>query len=170
MSPAQKRTASEPITALLGFQETPQHLTGRPLSTSLGAVLVFLRGVSGALFLSVVIAMWSEIRPALDAEGIDPDAAYALIIGVSGLTVCALLVFAWFIWRGSNFARIAVMTWVMFSTITAAVGYFQLGEQITVQTSLVLVALDVLVLLALSSRGSRAWSRLSRQQRRALSH
>ncbi len=49
------------------------------------------------------------------------------------------------------------------SIITAAVGYFANGEEITVRTTLVTLALDILVLLALSSRPSRAWSRRPRR-------
>ena len=61
-----------------------------------------------------------------------------------------------------NLARVLVMCGVTLSTITAASSYFANGEQITIQTTLLTVSLDILVLLALSSRDARAWARQPR--------
>jgi hypothetical protein len=80
--------------------------------------------------------------------------------------VLVLTLFAWLIWRGSNTARVITMSVLTISIATAAVSYFSLGEQITVQTTLLTVALDILVLLALSSREARAWARRPRSSRR----
>lgn len=165
---AKKRTAHEPVEALLGNHETAQQPTRRPVTTALGAVLVFLRGIGGAAVLIYTILFWHEFEIELQGAGIDASDVYPWLVAISAVTIFVLLLLVVLVWRGNNGARIAVMCWVTLSTVTTAVGHFTLGEQITLQTTLVLVALDVLVLLALSSKDSRAWSRLSRADRQAI--
>ena len=51
------------------------------------------------------------------------------------------------------------------SVASAAIGYFANGEEITIRTTLLTLALDILVLLALSSRDARAWARRPRRRK-----
>ena len=104
------------------------------------------------------------------SEKIDAEAApiaFWLIIGAVVIGVLALMLLAWAIWRGSNFARVLVMFSLTFSIITAAVEYFANGAEITIRTTLLTVSFDILVLLALSSNDARAWARRGRGARGA---
>ena len=86
------------------------------------------------------------------------------MLSVGVIAALISLTFAWSIWRGSNLARVLMMCGVTISTISAATSYFVNGEQITIQTTLLTVALDILVLLALSSRDARVWARMPRKK------
>ena len=70
------------------------------------------------------------------------------------------------VYFGNNAARLAVMIVATLSITLAATDYFTGGEDITLRTTLVTLALDILVLLALSSRAARAYARRPRPKRR----
>lgn len=162
-----KRPANEPVEVLLTSNEGAElRVPTRPPSITLGGLFVFGRGLAGLLWLGAFYLMWPEIAEQADVSADENTAVLWLILGAGGLASLVLLVIAWSIWRGSNLARVVVMFGVTISTTTAAVGYFVNGETITMQTTLLTVALDVLVLLALSSRDARAWARRPRGPRR----
>jgi hypothetical protein len=59
---------------------------------------------------------------------------------------------------------------MLFATINitiAAIDSFTGDTEVTIRTTFVTVALDILILLALSSRNARAWARLPRTGRHA---
>ena len=58
-----------------------------------------------------------------------------------------------------NAARILVLFVSTMGIIAAAVDVFSGGPQITIKTTLLTLSLDILILLALSSRSARAYSR-----------
>lgn len=159
MSERRKRPASEPVDVLVSPETDLDAPAKRPLSLTLGGVFVFARALAGVAWIAGFSLLWKQII--VDAE-IEADIApfvYWLVVGASAIGVLVLVVLAWAILRGSNLARVLVMLGLAFSTITAAIGYFASGEQITIRTTLVTLALDILVLLALSSRDARAWTR-----------
>lgn len=163
---ARKRRANEPIEVLLTQTEGAAALVPtRPVSTKLGALFVFGRGIAGLLWLGVFLLAWPELAA---EAGVDEDVRVPvlwLFLSVGLLFSLVSLLIAWFIWRGSNLARVLVMCGVTVSTVTAAIGYFVNGETVTIQTTLLTIALDILVLLALSSHDARAWARKPRPKR-----
>jgi hypothetical protein len=58
------------------------------------------------------------------------------------------------------------MIFATLSITAAAIDYFADGADITIRTTLVTLALDILVLLALSSRAARAYARRPRPRAR----
>ncbi len=161
-----KRPANEPVEVLLSRTEGgPADLSERPLATTLGALFVFGRGIAGLLWIGGFALVWPEYAA---EEHVPTDIRTLMLWVIVCIAVPAALislVLAWSIWRGSNTARVLVMFGVTISTLTSAVGYFANGEKITIHTTLLTVALDILVLLALSSRDARAWARRPRRRR-----
>lgn len=160
-----KRSASEPVDALLGDEKLLDARAKRPFSTSLGALFVFGRAVAGLLWLSGFAMAWDEIASEASLDAASRPIIFWSIMSIGLICVLVLLGLTWAIWRGSNAARVLVMFGLTLSTTTAAISYFAQGEEITIHTTLLTVAFDILALLALSSRDSRAWSR--RSSRRA---
>lgn len=163
-----KRRASEPVDLLLTHTEGSSiSLEKRPISTTLGAFFVFARGFVGLFWLAGFYWVWPEIAA---EEGIAEDLstfAFWVVIGFGGFASIVSMSIAALVYRGSNWARLVELFGVTFSIISSAIGYFANGEKITIDTTLLTLALDILVLLALSSRDARSWARLPRAQRYA---
>lgn len=161
-----KRSSVESPAPLLAHETAVSPQARRPGTTALGAGLTFARALVGAFWLGAYALVWREMGAEMDLDVDESRIALWLVLFFGGIGVLVLLVLAWMIWRGSNFARVVTMAGLTFSIITAAIGYFRAGQEITINTSLLTVALDILVLLALSSREARAWARGSRVRRR----
>jgi hypothetical protein len=102
---------------------------------------------------------------ATELEG-DPETAQTvltIVLVLGALWTLVLVLFARKLWQGSDRARLLVLVWTTLSITVAAVDYFVSGSEITVRTTLLTLALDILILLALSSRDARAWCRRLRQ-------
>ena len=166
-----KRAAFEPPAELVRPVEAPPDMK-RPVSTGAGAVLVVLRVIAGVVWLAALAMQWDQVLA--DDGGIDPESAegvasywvlgFILVVGAIVLLIQLLLAFA--VYRGSNAARLTLMILATLSIIVAWLDYLA-GQEITIRTTLVTLALDILVLLALSSRAARAWARRPRTKRPA---
>lgn len=137
----------------------------RPLSTSLGALLMALRIVAGLVFLLFSAFGWNafieaELGRQLRTSELDA-AQFGLVVylAVSGLLFLFYLLLAWLAFRGSNWARITAMTLSSIAILAAAIDYLNGGPQVTLRGNVLGLPLDILVLLALSSQGARAWAR-----------
>ena len=146
-----KRAAFEPLApAVTGAPD--MH---RPAATVAGAVLVFLRAAAGMLW---ALGVAFELPPWLQAvaaasgdasDGSSPltladfDTTPAVFLGVLGFVALVQVIFGSFI------------------------GWWEFGQDITVRTTLLTLSLDILVLLALSSRDAAAYARRPRRRRRA---
>ena len=159
-----KRSASESATALFGREPTLPADAPRPGPIVGGTALVLLRATAAIVWSIGFAATWPGTVKSLDLPPDTGDISFVLwiILGFLGFWTLLLLLLARWLWRGSNRARVAVMIWTTLSIVAAAVGYFAMGEEITVRTTLLTLSLDILVLLALSSRGARAWARRAR--------
>lgn len=164
-----KRAAFEPPTELVRPEEAPPDMK-RPVATGAGAVLVVLRVIAGVVWLIALAGQWDQV---LEADGgIDPESAagvasygvlgFILVFGAVVLLVQLLLALA--VYLGSNAARVALMILATLSIMVSWLDYLA-GQEITIRTTLVTLALDILVLLALSSRASRAYARRPRGPR-----
>ncbi|MDI6023499.1 hypothetical protein QBL02_08075 [Leucobacter sp. UT-8R-CII-1-4] len=161
-----KRRASEPVDLLLTRSEGSHvAVEKRPISTSLGAFFVFARGFVGLFWLAGFYLAWPTVAAEEGLSGEISSFALWVVIAFGGLASIVSMSIATLVYRGSNWARLVELFGVTFSIITSAVGYFANGEKITIDTTLLTLALDILVLLALSSRDARSWARLPRAQR-----
>lgn len=161
-----KRRASEPVDLLLTRSEGSHvAVEKRPIATTLGALFVFARGFVGLFWLAGFYLVWPDFAA---EEGLAEDLstvtlwvvlAFGAFASIVSMSIAAL------VYRGSNWARLVELFGVTFSIISSAVGYFANGEKITIETTLLTLALDILVLLALSSRDARSWARLPRSRR-----
>ncbi|MCP2030364.1 hypothetical protein L1277_000428 [Okibacterium sp. HSC-33S16] len=171
--PVAKRPAFESA-VVLAEDERAARTAARPVPTTLGAGLIVVRVLLGAVWLLALGLDWNTVLE--NDLGIAPsDSDWSAVSGtvltvvlvLGSLLLAAELVFAWLVSQGSNWARIAVMVVAMGSITTAALDYFLDGQEITIRTTLLTLACDILVLLALSSRSSRAWARRPRIRQRA---
>ncbi|MFI8593016.1 hypothetical protein ACIGCK_01100 [Microbacterium sp. NPDC078428] len=149
---------------------SPHSRMPRPLATTAGAGLVLLRVMAGVLWLWSLVGDWGSIlRDTVDDIGVvtvTPDveqAALAIVVAVVGVTLALDLTLAIFIYRGHNWPRVIVM---IVSTLSISAAFLQwwTGDQdIRMSTTLLTLGLDVLVLLALSSRDAAAYARRPRR-------
>jgi hypothetical protein len=168
----EKRPAFEPP-SILAEPVTAPVTMHRPPATLFGALLVLLRVIAGVVWLASLALQWDrilrddlhiEIEGADEAEAAELVLVFILVLGGSILAID--LVLGVLVYFGNNAARLAVMIVATLSITLAAVDYFTGGEDITLRTTLVTLALDILVLLALSSRAARAYARRPRPKRR----
>lgn len=165
-----KRPAYEPVGRLLtptGFDPAMK----RPLTIVAGVALVALRVFAGVLVIVGIGLEWSDLvkDASVETDGItwSPEllrgsfVVLAVIVGIALLidAVMALLVF-----RGVNTARIIVMTVSVVSITTSFLAWWVQGQQIHLDETFLALALDILILLALSSRSAAAYAR--RNERR----
>ncbi|SDR75644.1 hypothetical protein [Microterricola viridarii] len=139
----------------------------RPAPTTMGAVLMCLRALAGVLVIAVAFGDREDFLNDVIFEGAKATAEEraaasafvdVLMIGY-GAWLLFYLVLAWLVLRGVNWARVAAM---LFATVSILVSFFewwQSGLEITLRTTLLSLALDILILLALSSRAARAFAR-----------
>jgi len=168
-----KRPAYEPAARLLRpVQHDPD--MPRPASTIAGSVLVLLRAVAGFLVGGAIALVWQDILADPDVElaleGLDVgnadvrQTALWIVLGIVVVSVVLDVLFAVFVLRGSNWARVAVMVLSVMSISTTFFAWWVQGQEIRVDETFVPLALDILVLLALSSRSAAAYAR--RNERR----
>lgn len=164
----EKRAAFE-SPGRLAEREPAQPRMRRPLATAFGSVLVVLRVIAGVVWLIALAAEWDtlvehefDVRLEAASDAAASDAALTLVLVIGGTVLAIDLVFAVLIWFGSNWARITVMLFATINITIAAIDSFTGDVEVTIRTTLLTVALDILILLALSSRESRAFARTTR--------
>ena len=138
----------------------------RPATTVAGACLVLLGAVVSVLSMVDIATNWHTYLKSIVLEigGAVPtpdvvNASLAVILGVIGVTAVVELVCGLLILRGSNAARVLVMIVSAISISAAFVSWWARDQEITLQTTLLSLAVDILVLLALSSRSAAAYAR-----------
>ena len=134
----------------------------RPAATILGAVFVGARGLAaGLLALSTVLFPEEHLRLLLQ-----PGAALALTeaqaelgLGIAAVTVLVFalveVLLAWFVFLGRNWARTVAMALSTVAICMQAADVINGGPDITLQSNLPGLALDILLILALSSKRAR---------------
>ena len=164
----EKRTAFEPPARLAEREPAPARVR-RPAATAFGVILVVLRVVAGIIWLVSLAVQWDEIvERELDVvlegrpEAAAADAGLTLVLVAGGILLAIELVLALLVWYGSNGARITVMLFAAATITVAAIDSFTGEIEVTILTTFLTVALDILILLALSSREARAFARLTR--------
>jgi hypothetical protein len=165
VSAPNKRPAFEPASELLKPVHADPDMK-RPVSTVAGAALVFLRVLAGIVWIVSVAAGWSNFVRDIDVSF--DDFAYApqlaevtllVVMIVIGLFLLADAILALFILRGHNWARVVVMTFSAISISASFLQWWAGGLDIRISTTLLSIGLDILILLALSSRSAAAYAR-----------
>ncbi|MFJ2300789.1 LssY C-terminal domain-containing protein [Oerskovia paurometabola] len=157
-----------------GANAPTERQTRRPAATTVGALLVVLGVVADLVWLANLALHWDQTLRSLFLGGsvtqadIDEASGPLLVLVVVLLSLVALfqLFLAWRVLRGRNWARDLVMVLAAISTTSSFVGWAVSGNQITLRTTLLTVALDILMLLTLSSRDAAAYARDARAERR----
>jgi len=161
----QKRPAYEPPARLL---KPPQYDPGmsRPTSTVAGVLLILLRVLAGVAVLVSLATGWDAILSAPDSvlEGFDPtpegkQAALWLVLVTGGTVLLIDLALAIFVFRGVNWARVVVMLIAVLSISTSFTAWWAQGQEIEIRGTFFSLSLDILLLLALSSRSAAAYAR-----------
>lgn len=160
-----KRPAFEPASELLKPVGHDPDMK-RPLSTVAGALLVFLRVLAGIVWIGSVLLDWPNWLRDIDVSFDDAvttpgltEASLAFVLSAVGVFLLVDGVLAFLILRGANWARVVVMTFSVISISAAFVQWWFDGQEITIATTLLSLGLDILILLALSSRSAAAYAR-----------
>ncbi|WP_448808187.1 hypothetical protein [Agromyces bauzanensis] len=164
-----KRPAFE-SPAVLATPVTPPPSMRRPAATAFGAGLVVARVIAGIVWLIALALRWDTVvreqtdivlEPGSD-EAAAADLVLVILLVAGGILLAVELVLAVFIWFGGNRSRITVMLFATISIATAWIDSVSGSTEITLLTTFITLALDILVLLALSSRNARAYARRPR--------
>ncbi|WP_109208938.1 MULTISPECIES: hypothetical protein [Microbacterium] len=166
----QKRPAYEPPARLLRPTVYDPHMR-RPTTTVAGVCLILLRVLAGVVVLVGIAAGWEDLLADPDSvlEGFDPSpegaqAALWVVLAAGAAVLLADLLLAVFVFLGHNWARVIVMLIALGSISTSFVAWWAQGQEIQIDTTYVSLSLDILLLLALSSRSAAAYAR--RNERR----
>ncbi|MCP2635769.1 hypothetical protein K0817_004210 [Microbacterium sp. HD4P20] len=166
----EKRPAYEPAARLLTPTGYDPHMP-RPASTSAGAALVLLRVLAGIAVLIAIAGGWDDLVTDPDSvlDGFDPSpegsqAALWFVLAAGATVLLADLVLGIFVFLGRNWARVIVMVIAALSIGTVFVAWWAQGQEIEIHTTFLSLSLDILLLLALSSRSAGAYAR--RHERR----
>lgn len=165
-----KRPAYEPVERLLrptGYDPAMR----RPLTTVAGVALVLLRVCAGIWVIVDVGLNWAELvkEVSVETDGVtwSPETlrdSFVLFAGILGIGVLLDAIMALLVYRGVNGARLIVMTVSVVSISSAFIAWWVQGQAIHLDGTFFTLALDILILLALSSRSAAAYAR--RKERR----
>jgi hypothetical protein len=137
----------------------------RPATTIVGAVFVGARAAAAVLLaLSMVLFkdahVGSLMQPLAGPAVTEAQAELAVTAGTVVVLLFALaeILLAWFVFRGRNWARTVAMALSTAAICFQAVDVFRGGPDITLQANIPGLTLDILLLLALSSKRSRDYA------------
>jgi hypothetical protein len=163
--PPAKRPAFEPAARLLtptGYDPDME----RPTSIVAGTALLLLRVVAGIVVLVGFATGWDSLLADPDSvlEGFDPTpegsrAALWFVLALGGTVLAIDLLLTIFVFLGRNWARVIVMVIAVMSISTSFVAWWAQGQEIEIEGTFLSLSLDILLLLALSSRSSAAYAR-----------
>ena len=175
MTAVEKRPAFESPASLAAPVAGPPTMR-RPPSTTAGSALVLLRVLAGVVWLVTLSVQWDDVFTlAFDEAGVPltgdefdatSQAVYVFVVVLIGVVLLIDLVLAVLTYLGLNWPRIVVMVISTFSISASFVTWWVGDQEITLQTTFLTLALDILVMLALSSRSARAYARRERPPRR----
>jgi len=160
-----KRPAFEPAERLLQRPRFDPEMP-RPKSIVAGACLVFFRVIAGLVILGEIALNWADLSEPPDAQvtglpaGVDAVLGSLVFFTVVMVAVALLdAVLGVLILHGVNWARVTVMVVSTISITSAFIGWWADAQEITISTTFLPLGLDILLLLALSSRSAAAYSR-----------
>ncbi len=141
----------------------------RPVSTTLGVLLMGVRIVVGIVSLSLSLGDRASLLLEATA-GLPADEATVaglivnLVVVFTAISVLVYVGLAVLVFRGSNWARVTVMGFSVVLIAVAAIGFFN-GTSVSLRGDLFGLPVDILLLLALSAQNSSLWSRTDARSR-----
>lgn len=162
-------TPREPDRAVVPGTDVEVPALERPLPTIFGAVFALFTAVTGVIS-SVIYLTSDQIVEELNFTDIPTDAvqlrqeAFVVFIVIIGLLALLRLILAYFVWVGSNWARITLTATTSLSIVLTFLGVIQGVQRLNLDidvlnTNLLTVSLEILLVLALSSDKARAFAR-----------
>lgn len=149
----------------------------RPLQTVVGAALVLVLLIFQAWDVLGMVLDWDVFRTEVtdlssDIDSLSDDAATGIaagtLIGISLLIGCLQVIASFSVFRGSNRARLWILTLSTISVVVSMTNYFTGNRDLaTNMYALMTIAMQVAVLLTLSSDSSRMFTRFSTAALRA---
>jgi hypothetical protein len=168
-----RQTPAEPAAALWSPSDRPpsDSRNRRPATTIVGAVFVGARAAAAALLaISMVFFkdahVGSLVQPVAGPAVTEAQAELAVTAATVVVLLFALaeILLAWFVFRGRNWARTVAMALSTAAICAQAVDVFHGGPDITLQSNFPGLTLDILLLLALSSKRSRDYALRPRKE------
>ncbi|MFT2817322.1 LssY C-terminal domain-containing protein [Leifsonia sp. A12D58] len=146
----------------------------RPSAIVVGSTLIAARALSGLFVIVAVLVDWETFLHAIVLEDLDGEAlsraqansVLGVLLGLYGLVLLLYMLLGFLVWRGHNWARVVAMAGATFSIVLSYLDYANNGQAITLRTTLASLALDILILLALSSTVARRYARRPRARPR----
>ncbi|UDF14674.1 LssY C-terminal domain-containing protein [Antiquaquibacter oligotrophicus] len=138
----------------------------RPAPIVVGALLMVLGAASTVIMAVAISAAWPEIIGSYDPSGLYSGALLAGVLWFLAILALAELFLAWLVYLGSNWARVVALTANAIALGLEVLSVATGGPAITLDTSLIPVAVDILLLLALSSQRATTYARSSRKTRK----
>ncbi|WP_051533185.1 LssY C-terminal domain-containing protein [Arthrobacter sp. 9MFCol3.1] len=145
--------------------------TRRPSTTIVGALFVGARAAAAALLaLSLVLFKDAHVGSLMQPVAGPAVTEAQAELAVSAATVVVLLfalaeiLLAWFVFLGRNWARTVAMALSTAAICIQAIDVFNGGPDITLASNLPGLTLDILLLLALSSKRSRDYALRPRKE------
>lgn len=167
-----KRPAFEPPDRLVAAAPVDP-AAPRPAATTAGAVLVLLAAAADAVAVAALGASWpGVVAEVVGTAPTDADvrrlaeAGIVVVLAVGALTALVQVALAVLILRGRNWPRVLVMAIATLSISATFVGWWLGGSEIRLSGTLVALAFDILILLALSSRDAAAYAHRDGGRRR----
>lgn len=141
-----------------GPADTPRARTDsgkrRPAPTLFGGILLCLRGIAAlALAGSLLLGGYPAAT-----EGTASQVLPAVATVIAGFGVGEILL-AWFVLRGGNRSRVTAMLLSVVAIIVQAADVLNGGPRVALETNLLGLSLDILLIIALSSQRSRTFAR-----------
>jgi len=134
----------------------------RPAPVIVAAILIAARAAF-LMVIGIIAVSTDDIIMEFEKSGVSAHEGLAFAIGSLAIFALIQLVFGVFVVMGSNVARVIVMFVSSVSILTYGFDLVSGGSQLSQQTNLVSLAIDILVLLALSSDRASRWARASRK-------
>lgn len=162
-----RQTVAEPTAAGSLGSDTPpgEGRARRPSTTIVGAIFVGARAAAAALLaLSLVLFkdahVGSLVQPVAGPAVTEAQAELAVSAATAVVLLFAVaeILLAWFVFLGRNWARTVAMALSTAAICFQAVDVFHGGPDITLKSNLPGLTLDILLLLALSSKRSRDYA------------
>lgn len=162
-----KRVAFEPAERLLqpaGYDPDMK----RPPTIIAGTLLVLLGVLAGAAWVVASSGVWpewvGEVAAIVGGDGGDvpervEQSTFIVFAAFSAVFLAAEATMALLVFLGVNWARVLVMVFAALTISAAFVRWWAEGQQIEITTTFVSLGIDILILLALSSRSAAAYAR-----------
>lgn len=133
----------------------------RPTPVLVAAGLIVFRALLIIVLAILAFGPGSDLVADLELAGISASDGFAWAIGTLAFFGLIQLIFGVFIIMGSNIARVIVLMVSTLSITTYGIDAATGGSELAQQTNVVGLAIDVLLLLALSSGRASDWARAS---------